>query len=169
MPGWTRRCGARPPIERSSSHTLPPSGAYRPEMTLMQVVLPEPLGPTRPRISPDFRSKLKPSSARKPPKRLTRFSTVRSGERGVSGDIDPPTAQQRDQSGRQEQHQPHDEEAVDELEILRRRDADAVVNAGGDDDAEQRPEDGRLTAEHREADGEDAGLARTHRRRREHP
>src|SRR5260221_10357544 len=129
MPRWTGRWGAGPAIERSSSHTLPPSGAYRPEMTLMQVVLPEPLGPTRPRISPDFRSKLKPSSARKPPKRLTRFSTVRSGERGVPRDIDPPTAQQRDQSGRQEQHHPPDEEAATELATLRRRDAHGVVNA----------------------------------------
>src|SRR5260221_12490737 len=108
----------------------------------MQVVLPEPLGPTRPRISPDFRSKLKPSSARKPPKRLTRFSTVRSGERGVSGDIDPPTAQQRDQSGRQEQHQPHDEEAVGELEILRRREPEGVGNSVKEEEAEAAPDEG---------------------------
>src|SRR5260370_3218585 len=109
-------------------------------MTLMQVALPEPLGPTRPRISPGFRSKLKPSSARKPPNRLTRFSTVRSGERFASGDIDPPAAQQRDQPGRQEQHQPHDEEAVDELRILRPPDADAVVNAVEEAEPPRRPD-----------------------------
>src|SRR5580704_8636094 len=137
-------------------------------MTLMQVVLPEPLGPTRPRISPGFKSKLRPSSARKPPNRLTRFSTVRSGERGASGDIDPPAAQQRDEPGRQEQHQPHDEEAVDELEILRRRDADGVVDAVEDNDAEDRPDDGGGAAEQGEDDGEDADLAREYRLRIEH-
>src|SRR5260370_632221 len=128
---------------------------------------PEPLGATRPTIAPAYRSKLMPSAARKRPKRLTRLSTARSGERGGSGDIEPPTAQQRDQSGRQEQHQPHDEEAVDELEILRRRDADGVVNAVEDDDAEQRPDDGRRAAEQREDDGEDADLAQEHRLRLE--
>src|SRR5690242_680037 len=105
-------------------------------MTLMQVVLPEPLGPTRPRISPGFKSKLKPSRAWKPPKRFTRLSTVRSGERSALRDIDPPAAQQRCQPVGQEQHQPHDEQAVDELEILRRRDADRVVDAVQDDNAE---------------------------------
>src|SRR5579883_1237365 len=126
-------------------------------MTLMQVVLPEPLGPTRPRISPCLRSKVSPSSARKPPKRLTKLSTVSSG--AVSGDIDPPAAEERNEAVRQEQHQPHDEEAVDELEVLRRRDADGVVDAVEDDDAEQRPDDRRRAAEQREDDGEDAEVA----------
>src|SRR5579883_580249 len=126
-------------------------------MTLMQVVLPEPLGPTRPRISPGFRWKVSPSSARKPPKRLTSPSTSSSGV--TSGDIDPPAAEQRDEPGRQEQHQPHDEEAVDELEILRRRDADGVVDAIEDDDAENGSDDRRGAAEQREDDGEDADLA----------
>src|SRR6185312_2272785 len=128
-------------------------------MTLMQVVLPEPLGPTNPRISPGLRSKLKPSRAWKPPKRFTRLSTVSSGERSVLGDIDPPAAQQRGQSVGQEQHQTHDEQAVDELEILRRRDADGVVDAVEDDDAEDGADDGRGAAEQREDDGEDADLA----------
>src|SRR5690242_2645187 len=128
-------------------------------MTLMHVVLPEPLGPTRPRISPDFRSKLRPSRAWNPPNRFTRLSTVRSGERTELGDIDAPAAQQRGEPVGQEQHQPHDQQAVDELEILRRRDADRVVDAVENNDAEDRPDDGGGAAEQRENDGEDADLA----------
>src|SRR5215470_9519497 len=109
---------------RPSKRMVPPSGAYRPEITLMHVVLPDPFGPTNPRISPGLRVKLRPSSARNPPKRLTRPSMASSG----SGDIDPPSLQQRDESVRQEQHQAHDQRAVDELEILRRRNADRIVD-----------------------------------------
>src|ERR1700691_3052947 len=101
-------------------------------MTLIQVVLPEPLGPTRPRISPAPTLKLKTSSARKPPKRFTRPSTVRSG--GASGDIDAPSLQQRDQTVRQEQHQSHDQQAVQELKVLWRRDADGIVDAVEEND-----------------------------------
>src|SRR5437899_745448 len=114
-------------------------------MTLMQVVLPEPFGPTRPRISPGSRWKLSSSSARKPPKRLTRPFTAKSG--CGSGDIDPPAPEQRDEAVRQEQHETHDQHAVDELEILRGRDANRVVNAVEDKDAKDRPEYGRGAAE----------------------
>src|SRR6185437_4718928 len=122
-------------------------------MTLMQVVLPEPLGPTRPRISPSRKVRLSPSRARKPPKRLTRFSMRRR-----SGDIDPPAAQQRDEPVGQEEDEAHDQEAVDELKILRRRDPDRIVKPVEDDDAEDRPRHRRRAAEESEDDGEDAEL-----------
>src|SRR6516164_8770839 len=105
-------------------------------MTLMHVVLPEPFGPTRPRISPVLTARFKPSSARKPPKRFTKPSTVRSGAR--SGDIDAPALQQRDEAVRQEQHQDHDQGTVDQLKILRSGNADDVVDAVENDDAEDR-------------------------------
>ena len=46
----------------------PAVGRYVPEMTLISVVLPEPLGPINPRISPCCKAKLTSSRARKPPK-----------------------------------------------------------------------------------------------------
>src|ERR1700761_2127825 len=122
MPRWTSLCEASPPIETPSNVTSPPSGAYRPEITLIAVVLPEPFGPTSPKISPGTTWKLTPSSAGKPPKRLITFETVRIGL--LSGDMPAPPCCQRDKSRRQEQHQPHDQETVDQLEILRRRKAD---------------------------------------------
>src|SRR6266567_3323737 len=132
-------------------------------MTLMHVVLPEPFGPTRPRISPGFRSKLSSSSARKPPNRLTRPLTARSGD--ASGDIDPPSPEQRYEAVRQEQHQPHDQHAVDQLEILRGGNAHGVVDAIEDQHAEDRPEHGRGAAKKRKHDGEDGELTAEHRLR----
>src|ERR1700733_1477757 len=114
-------------------------------MTLMQVVLPEPFGPTSPRISPLPMVKLRLSRARKPPKRFTTPLTCNSG--AGSGDIDAPALQQRDQPIRQEQHQPHDQRSVDELKVLRRRNADRVVDAVEHDHAEDRSDDGGIAAE----------------------
>ena len=51
-----------------------------PEMQLKQVVLPEPLGPMRPRISPGLTSNETAWSAWKPPKRLVRLETVSTVE-----------------------------------------------------------------------------------------
>ena len=61
----------------------------------MQVVLPDPFGPTSPSTSPGARWKLTPSSARKPPKRFTRSYAQQRGLRGhgclgaVSSDTSP--------------------------------------------------------------------------------
>src|SRR5579871_1252717 len=106
----------------------------------MAVVLPEPFGPTRPRISPGATWKLKPSSAEKPPKRFTRPVTLRSGF-VASGDMPSPPRRQRHQARRQEQHQSHDQETIDQLEILRRGDADHVVDAVKNDHADDGPGD----------------------------
>src|SRR5437868_6259166 len=118
MPACTSRLDARPVTSRPSKRTLPCSGAYSPEMTLMQVVLPDPFGPTSPRISPACKLKLTPSSARNAPKRFTRPSMRRSG--AVSGDIDASATQQRHEPVGQEQHERHDQQAIDELKVLRR-------------------------------------------------
>src|ERR1700761_1478684 len=129
-------------------------------MTLIAVVLPEPLGPTSPKISPGTTWKLRPSSAWKPPKRLTSFATLRMGV--SSGDMPPPARCQRHQARGQEQHQPHDQEAIDQLEILRRGEADQIVDAIEDDDADDRSGDGGDTAEQREHDRKNAELGREH-------
>src|SRR5579863_8024454 len=125
-------------------------------MTLMQVVLPDPLGPTRPRISPAPTEKLKTSSARKPPKRFTSPSTTSNG--AASGDIDAPSLQQRDQAVRQKHHQAHDQQAVNELKVLWRGNSDGVVNAVENDSAENRPGYCRAAAEQNKHDGEDREL-----------
>src|ERR1039458_595496 len=49
-----------------------------PVITLKNVVLPEPLGPIKPRISPSFTARLNRSSATRPPKRMDRLSQASS-------------------------------------------------------------------------------------------
>src|ERR1700741_396583 len=127
-------------------------------MTLIAVVLPEPLGPTRPRISPGATWKLKPSSARKPPKRFTSFATLRIGS-VISGDMPSPPRRQRHQPRRQEQHQAHDQKTIDQLEILRRGEPDHIVDAIEDDHADNGAGDGGNPAEQREHDGENREIA----------
>src|ERR1700677_3158259 len=125
-------------------------------MTLMQVVLPDPFGPTMPRISPAPTEKLKTSSARKPPKRFTRPSTESSG--AASRDIDAPSLQQRDQAVRQEHNQAHDQRAINELKVLRCGNADSVVDAVENNGAEDRPGHRRAAAEQNKHDCEDREL-----------
>src|SRR5262245_23006243 len=63
-------------------------------MALKQVVLPAPLGPMSPRISPSYRVSETWSSATTPPKRSVTLSTSSSGVRpsAVAGVPSPPTS-----------------------------------------------------------------------------
>ena len=59
--------GGRPPMGWPSSVIDPAVGAYRPAITLKVVLLPDPLGPIRPRISPLAKPNDTASTAVKPP------------------------------------------------------------------------------------------------------
>src|SRR5882672_5886697 len=59
-----------------------------PVIALKAVVLPAPLGPMRPRISPSYRVKLTSSSATTPPKRSVTFLTSSRALRVGSGTDD---------------------------------------------------------------------------------
>ena len=52
MPRWQIACAGSPPISLPSKRIEPASGAALPAIRLKVVLLPEPLGPMRPRISP---------------------------------------------------------------------------------------------------------------------
>src|SRR4051812_50104597 len=73
------RLGVSPLISAPSKAIVPPSGAYSPAMQLNVVLLPEPLGPIRPRISPSFTSNETLLTARSAPKRLVRPETLSIG------------------------------------------------------------------------------------------
>src|SRR5947209_3510430 len=132
----------------------------------MQVVLPDPFGPTRPSTSPGAIDSERPSSARKPPNRLTRLPMARSG--ALSGDIDAPPLQQGREPVGQEQNQRHDQEAIDQLEILRCRHTNHVVDAVENDDADDRAEQRRRAAEQREDDRENREFGAEHGLRKEY-
>src|ERR1700680_4463333 len=76
MPKLMIRCGARPAISAPANFIEPADGGNVPESMLKIVLLPEPFGPIRPRISP--RSTLNDTllTAVKPPNRFTRPSTT---------------------------------------------------------------------------------------------
>src|SRR5713101_7748468 len=79
IPRWQTASGVRPPISAPSKRMLPAVGVSAPEMQLKAVVLPEPFGPMRPRISPFLTSKDTPLRAVNPPKRLVSPVTVSIG------------------------------------------------------------------------------------------
>src|SRR5262245_5033415 len=76
MPRLMMRCGGRPAISRPSKRIDPPFGTSAPESRLKIVLLPEPLGPMRPRISPWATSNETLLTAVKPPNRLESPRTV---------------------------------------------------------------------------------------------
>ena len=81
MPARQMASGVWPVTDLPSRRTSPPSGESRPETTLSSVVLPEPLGPTRPITSPRLTSKETPSRAARPPKWRLRLVTSSRGAR----------------------------------------------------------------------------------------
>ena len=71
MPRLMMRCGARPASSWPSNEIDPADGGNVPDSMLKIVLLPEPLGPIRPRISPWSTLNDTLLTAVKPPKRFT--------------------------------------------------------------------------------------------------
>src|SRR5882762_10342223 len=70
-------CGARPNTDWPSSSIAPRSGLMNPVARLNTVVLPAPFGPMSAVIEPRATSNVAPSTARSPPKDLTRSRTAK--------------------------------------------------------------------------------------------
>ena len=69
-PRWKSWCGLRPVTSSAPRKMRPESGASTPAIRLNSVVLPAPFGPISPVIEPPAISRLAPSTAATPPKRL---------------------------------------------------------------------------------------------------
>src|SRR5215475_5182662 len=78
MPDAAMRSGLVPPMSRPCHLILPELGTSRPANRLSKVVLPEPLGPRIPTISPRSTVSETAVSATRPPKRLLSPSTSRN-------------------------------------------------------------------------------------------
>src|SRR3954447_3099314 len=76
MPRLIMLCGARPAISAPANFIEPAVGGKVPESMLKIVLLPEPFGPIRPRISPWSTLNDTLLTAVKPPNRFTRPSTT---------------------------------------------------------------------------------------------
>src|ERR1700755_1121633 len=86
MPRLMIRCGARPAISAPANSIEPAVGSSVPESMLKIVLLPEPFGPIRPRISPCSTLNDTLLTAVKPPNRLTRPSTTSTAVPSVCQD-----------------------------------------------------------------------------------
>src|SRR5712691_7081477 len=75
MPACATRYAGRPPISAPRKRTEPAFGLSAPAMRLKTVLLPEPLGPMRPRISPSATWNETLLTAVKPPKLFVSCST----------------------------------------------------------------------------------------------
>src|SRR5712691_11414606 len=126
IPRWQTASGARPPISAPSKRMLPAVGVSAPEMQLKAVVLPEPFGPMRPRISPFLTSKDTPLRAVNPPKRLVSPVTVSIGCEEARGEGRPGaslrgrSSRKKRRGGRQQHRridQARDHRRIDVLEL----------------------------------------------------
>src|SRR5216683_7177761 len=75
MPACATRWAGRPPISAPRKCTEPASGLSAPATRLKTVLVPEPLGPMRPRISPSATSNETSLTAVKPPNLFVSCST----------------------------------------------------------------------------------------------
>src|SRR5207244_2379144 len=81
MPACATRYAGRPPISAPRKRTEPALGLSAPAMRLNTVLLPEPLGPIRPRISPSATSNETLLTAVKPPNLFVSCSTFSKSRR----------------------------------------------------------------------------------------
>src|SRR6476469_7034740 len=116
MPAAQMRCGGRPVMSRPSKAIRPASGLWKPATAANSVVLPAPLGPIRPTISPARTSSDAWSTAFNPPNALetartssmTRPAAKQAGETvGQAGDDE-------------DEHRAIDDQA-ERLHVLQRR------------------------------------------------
>ena len=85
-------CAGRPATFSPWKMTSPAVGRSMPMIAFIAVDLPEPFGPIRPKISPARRSRLRFLTAVRPPKRLVRPRTSRTGALLMASIIGEPHA-----------------------------------------------------------------------------
>src|SRR6266851_7863834 len=116
MPAAQILCGGRPVMSLPSKATRPASGVWKPAMAANSVVLPAPLGPIRPTISPWCTSSEAWSTAKRPPNDL---------ESSRTSSMARLSAEQAHQAIGQAGHDQHQHDAVDHeaerLHVLQRR------------------------------------------------
>src|SRR5690606_16193567 len=155
MPRRTRRYAGRRVTSRPLKITAPPSQGSAPEMQLIIVVLPEPFGPIRPRRSPSNRCMLTPSSARKPPKRLDRFSTRSMGS-ATPSPLAPLVLDQPDDALRRRHDEEHQQHADDQdVDLGRDGHGRDFLDRAEQQGADHRTVPGRGAADHGHGDGVD--------------
>src|SRR6185312_8123949 len=147
MPAAQMRCGARPVMSWPCRVMRPVSGLWKPAMVANSVVLPAPLGPIRPTISPERTSSEAWSTALRPPNALesARTSSMAAASEQAGEAVG--------QAGHdQDQHRAVDDQA-ERLHVLEHGEdagggARQLIDRGEGDRADQRAEDGADAAHH---------------------
>src|SRR5215510_3764074 len=144
-------------ISRPFQTTLPEVGVRSPAIMLSSVVLPEPLGPMMPTISPRRTAKETAATATRPAKRLlsARTSSATAG---------PPRAESAHDAARHHEDREDEDGAVEDGAELRAQ-VDGMRQPGEDEGAHDGAEERALAAQehhsqdlHRLVDGEIAGI-----------
>src|SRR6266508_6243008 len=150
MPRRMTACGRRPTMLRPSTSISPEVGRRNPVIRLNTVVLPAPLGPMSPRISPASTVKEKRSTARSPPKSRVRSLTVRSAMAPRSPAPRPGSARAAPyplgQVADDQHHEETIEDQVADLEAL----AEELPDGGEKDGADDGADHGGEAADHRD-------------------
>ena len=135
---------------RSSRRTVPLSGSWMPETTLISVDLPEPLGPTIPTMLPGAAVMLTPPRARKPPKETLMSAIVNTVELPGFGDeaLGPIEEDQHQDQAEARQPQIGDEVRgqIGPLRDEAGRDIGELDQDGAEDDSRFEPGPPRTTA-----------------------
>src|SRR5437867_6184185 len=137
---------------RPSRRTRPSSGAKKPEMTLKRVVLPAPLGPMMPTISPGAARSETSRTAVRPPKRLVTASSSSIAARGADALAEPSDQALRDEANH------HDEEAAVDDEVDADEAAPDVAEHGAEGGLERGDEEGAHEGPHGCAHPADDGV-----------
>src|SRR3982751_5297169 len=147
MPAAQIWCGGRPVMSRPAKVMRPESGWWKPAMAANSVVLPAPLGPIRPTISPWRTSSEAVSTALRPPNALesSRTSSMAAAPQEAREAVGPA-------GDDQDKHGAVDDQA-ERLHVLQRREdaggvARQLVDGGECDRADQRTEDRAGAADH---------------------
>src|SRR3546814_276096 len=148
MPMRARRCRGRSPKLTESKAMRPPDGRTRPDTALNRVVLPAPLGPTRPTPSCRPAANVTASTAVKPPKRAVSASSSSMFSPGR-------LAQQGQQASRTENDHGHQQAAQYQLmarrnQVLEYQLIDQIDGQGAD----HRPPQRTVAAEYRSNNGQ---------------
>src|SRR3954447_24916260 len=158
--------------ERSSTSSprmriRPASGFWKPEMILINVDLPAPLSPSRPRTSPLRRCRSTSRSAVTGPKRLATPSTRRTSSL-VSRSSATSAALSHPSDVDVDDHRDEDRDAEDEVEVVGADalDGQAVAQDAEEQRAEQRPDRGALAAGQQRAADDRGRHGAEHRLRR---
>src|SRR5262245_7703431 len=116
MPSRARAWAGRAVMSWPAKTIRPPSGARRPEIWLISVVLPAPFGPITACSSPGMTSKLTSLVTMRPPKFLRKFSRRRTG----SGMAPAPheLGREADQAAAREQDDEHEDGSKNHLPVL---------------------------------------------------